>query len=100
MMMSRKLRRGEVFEDMSWRVQRERSGVGVHYSTGRGRHCVARALAYRPTLVLTFARLNILVLDSDRVRQQLAALFPFASGSCKHPGCVVQLSVSSEHDTL
>src|SRR3546814_17428057 len=66
MMMSRKLRRGEVFEDMSWRVQGERWGVGVHYSTGRVRHCVARALAYRRTLVLPFERMNILVIDSDR----------------------------------
>src|SRR3546814_550882 len=74
MRMSRKRRRGEVFEDMSWRVQGERCGVGVHYSTGRGRHCVARALAYRRTLVLPFARMNILVIDSDRVSRRLAAL--------------------------
>src|SRR3546814_6375174 len=44
------------------------------YSTGRGRHCVARALAYRRTLVLPFARMNILVIDSDRVSRRLAAL--------------------------
>src|SRR3546814_11901834 len=55
-------------------VQGERCGVGVHYSTGRGRHCVARALAYRRTLVLPFARMNILVIDSDRVSRRLAAL--------------------------
>src|SRR3546814_14207229 len=74
MMRSRKLRRGEVFEDMSWRVQGERCGVGVHYSTGRGRHCVARVLAYRRTLALPFACTNILVIDSDRVSRRLAAL--------------------------
>src|SRR3546814_12189937 len=73
MMMRRKLRRGEVFEDMSWRVQGERCGVGVHYSTGRGRNCVARAVAYRRTLVLPFARMGFLVVVSDLVTRGLAA---------------------------